>query len=79
MTKRISVPTDDQEGFDIRLQDRFVVKGRWLSAEVVKSINSLDDLQSAIAGFEEKQPALGSFSPEELKRVQKNFPYPTKK
>ncbi len=68
-------PTDDQPGFDNRLKTRFITKGHWNFEELSSNDVSLADLGPDVVDLGPPQPALGLFSPEELERVQKNFPY----
>lgn len=76
--KKIPAPTDDQSGFDLRLQDRFITKGHWVIEKVTAGKDLLTDFESEVVELGPPQPALGLFSDEELARVQKNFPYRTR-
>jgi len=76
MSKRIPAPTDHSRIYDHRLQQRFITKGLWTFEMVNNSKKDLLEMPEAeTVSFEEKQPAIGLFSPEELASVQKNFPY----
>jgi hypothetical protein len=75
---KIPAPTDDQAGFDLRLQDRFITKGHWVIEKVTAGKDLLTDNESEVVELGPPQPALGLFSDEELAQVQKNFPYRTR-
>lgn len=68
-------PTDDQPGFDLRLQNRFVTKGHWVIESISDAKDGLVDSDDNITEFSLPQPAIGLFSDEELVQVQANFPY----
>ena len=70
---------DNNNEYDKRLQERFCTSGQWIFSKIEKVIEELPNLElNVAASFGPPQPALGQFSPEELKRVQDNFPYPHK-
>ena len=71
----IPAPTNDNNIFDLRLTDRFITKGKWLSKDVVDSVKCLADLATEVVDMGPPQPALGLFDEETLASVQKNFPY----
>ncbi len=75
---KIPAPTDDQPGFDLRLQDRFVTKGHWVIERLTAGKDLLSDTETEVVEFGPPQPAIGLFSDEELAKVQKNFPYKTR-
>ncbi len=59
---------------DTRSQDRYLRKGELAAQELQAHLESLPDLSGQETGFSEPQPALGTFTPEELARIQKSFP-----
>lgn len=65
-----------QQRLDSRSQERYLRKRELTAQELQAHIESLPDLSGQETGFSEPQPALGTFTPEELARIQKNFPYP---
>jgi hypothetical protein len=73
--RKPTAPTDDQPGYDLRLQDRFITKGHWIIEKVAASKDLTVDLEPEVVEMGPPQPAIGLFSDEELARVQKNFPY----
>lgn len=73
--RRPVAPTDDQPGYDTRLQDRFITKGHWTFEKISVDKDMAADVEANVVELGPPQPAIGTFSDEELAQVQKNFPY----
>ena len=77
-----SKPILDEEenpSFDKRLQQRFITRGNWSFESIEDFKKHLPEKVEDITPFKNEQPAIGLFDAKTLARVQRNFPYKTRK